>query len=174
MSERYRQLGDKVDAFFARVEARHGDQLNCHRGCYDCCDARLSITGVEAAAVVAAWNELTDERRAEVRATWRPDATACAALDRQGRCSIYAGRPLVCRSHGVPIRFQQPGKSLPVVETCFRNFPIVGPASADADCVLDQTTLSAMLLLIDKEDALRSDRTPGERFELADLLAEPP
>jgi uncharacterized protein len=178
VSERYRQLCAKVDAFFARVEARHADQLNCHRGCYDCCDARLSITGVEATAVVAAWRELSDERRAEVRATWRPDATACAALDRQGRCAIYAGRPLVCRSHGVPIRFQQPGKSLPVVETCFRNFPATGalggPAAADPDCVLDQTTLSAMLLLIDKEDALLSDRTPGERFELAELLADPP
>ena len=132
------------------------------------------ITGVEATAALAAWSELSDERRAEVRATWRPDATACSALDRKGRCAIYAGRPLVCRSHGVPIRFQQPGKSLPVVETCFRNFSIPGPASADADCILDQTTLSAMLLLIDKEDALLSGRTPGERFELAELLADAP
>lgn len=171
--DRYRQLCDKVDAFFARVEQRHADQMNCQRGCYDCCDVQLSLTGVEAEAALAAWRALSEERRAEVRATWRPDATACSALDRQGRCAIYEGRPLVCRSHGVPVRFQQPGKSLPVVETCFRNFPTSGPAAADADCVLDQTTLSAMLLLVDKEHALRAGRTVGERHPLADLLAQP-
>jgi Fe-S-cluster containining protein len=175
MDERYRQLCDKVDAFFTRVEQRHGEELRCSTGCYDCCDARLSVTGVEAAAVVEAWRALSDERRAAVRATWRDGATACAALDRQGRCAIYEGRPLVCRSHGVPIRFpsRQPGlRALPVIESCFRNFTSAGPSSADPDCVLDQTTLSAMLLLIDKSDAQLNGRSAGERFELADLLRD--
>lgn len=175
MSERYRQLCDKVDAFFARVEARHRDELRCDRGCYDCCDVRLSITGVEAAAVTAAWRALPEEKRVEVRATWRDGATACAALDRKGRCAVYAGRPLVCRSHGVPIRFSDPRdkRSLPVIEACFHNFTTAGPAAADADCVLDQTTLSAMLLLIDREDATARSRPLNQRFELAALLAEP-
>lgn len=179
MSERYRELCDKVDAFFARVEARHREEVHCDRGCYDCCDVRLTITGVEATAVRAAWLDLPDERRAEVRATWRPGATACAALDRQGRCAVYAGRPLVCRSHGVPVRFaarkgDHAGRpSLPVVETCVHNFTTAGPEAADADCILDQTTLSAMLLLVDREDAAATGRDPGSRFELADLLGEP-
>ena len=174
MSERYQQLCAKVDAFFARVEARHRDELRCDRGCYDCCDVRLSITGVEAAAVTAAWGQLSDERRAEVRATWRDGATACAALDRQGRCAVYEGRPLVCRSHGVPIRFLDPRdkRSLPVVEACFHNFTTAGPAAADADCILDQTTLSAMLLLIDREDAAANERPAHQRFELATLLRD--
>ncbi len=175
MDERYRQLCAKVDEFFVRVEQRHGEQMRCSTGCYDCCDARLSVTGVEAEAVLEAWLALSEQRRASVRATWRDDATACAALDRQGRCAIYEGRPLVCRSHGVPIRFppKRPGaRALPVIETCFRNFTLSGPSSADPDCVLDQTTLSAMLLLIDKTDAQAAGRPAGERYELADLLRD--
>jgi uncharacterized protein len=174
MSERYRELCAKVDAFFARVAARHRDELRCDRGCYDCCDVRLSITGVEAAAVAAAWSQLSEERRAEVRDTWRDGATACAALDRQGRCAVYEGRPLVCRSHGVPIRFSdaRDKRSLPVVEACFHNFTTAGPAAADPDCILDQTTLSAMLLLIDREDAATRDRPAHQRFELAALLRD--
>ncbi|MEZ4362818.1 MAG: YkgJ family cysteine cluster protein [Kofleriaceae bacterium] len=173
MSEHYRLLGEKVDAFFARVVARHPEELQCDRGCYDCCDVRLTITAVEAAAVRAAWHALSDERRAEVRATWRPDATACAALDRQGRCAVYSGRPLVCRSHGVPIRLAGEKASLPVIQACFRNFGDRGPEAADADCVLDQTTLSAMLLLVEQQDAEACGREAGLRMDLAEVLREP-
>lgn len=175
MSELYRQLCDKVDAFFARVAARHPEHLSCDRGCYDCCDVRLTITGVEAAAVRGAWLALPQERRDEVRATWREDATACAALDRQGRCAVYEGRPLVCRSHGVPVRMieRADGKrGLPVLDVCFRNFTDGGPEAADADCVLDQTTLSAMLLLVDQQDADLGEREPAQRFDLAELLLD--
>lgn len=173
MSELYRQLCDKVDAFFARVATRHPQELECDRGCYDCCDVRLTVTGVEAAAVRSAWLALSSERRDEVRATWRDGATACAALDRQGRCAVYEGRPLVCRSHGVPVRMLDK-RSLPVLEVCHRNFTSHGPEQADADCVLDQSTLSAMLLLVDQQDAQACEREAGARFELAELLREEP
>lgn len=173
MSELYRQLCDKVDAFFARVAARHPQDLECARGCYDCCDVRLTVTGVEAAAVRAAWLTLPPERRDEVRATWREGASACAALDRQGRCAVYEGRPLVCRSHGVPVRMLDK-RSLPVLEVCHRNFTAQGPEQADADCVLDQSTLSAMLLLVDQKDAEDCEREAGVRFELAEILLEEP
>jgi uncharacterized protein len=173
MSEHYRQLGEKVDAFFARVAARHPDQLACSSGCYDCCDVRLTITAVEAAEVRAAWRALSEPERDAVRATWRDDASACAALDRQGRCAVYAGRPLVCRSHGVPVRLRGDRGSLPVVQACFRNFTEAGPEAADPDCILDQTTLSAMLLLVEQQDAETCGRPAGQRFELADVLHEP-
>ena len=70
-------------------------------------------------------------------------ADRCAALAADGRCLIYAVRPVVCRSHGAPIRLRE--NSLPVVQACRENFTARGPAAADADCILDQTTLSAMV-----------------------------
>ncbi len=154
------ELHAKVDAFFARVEARHGDDMECRTGCSDCCHVRLTITGAEAAAIraeVAGWP--ADRRRAVGEAG---PADRCAALDAGGRCRIYAARPIVCRSHGVPIRLRR--GSLPVVEACFRNFTRAEPA---ADCVLDQTTLSALTLAIDREAG-----GDGSRVDLAALLAE--
>jgi hypothetical protein len=153
-------LHAKVDAFFARALARHGDDMECRTGCSDCCRVRLTITGVEAAAIrdeVAGWPAA--ERRALAAAG--PE-DRCAALDDAGRCRIYAARPIVCRSHGVPIRMRRGG--LPVVESCFRNFTRTEPA---ADCVLDQTTLSALTLAIDREAG-----GDGARIDLAALLAE--
>lgn len=160
----------KVDAFFARVEARHGEDMQCRTGCSDCCRVRLTITSVEAEAIadeVARWPA---ERRQALAAA-DPGAgegagagagDRCAALDAAGRCRIYAARPIVCRSHGVPIRLRR--GALPVVESCHRNFTRTEPA---ADCVLDQTTLSALTLAIDREDG-----GDGSRIDLAELLAE--
>lgn len=161
------ELTRKVDAFFARVIARHGDDMQCASGCSDCCHVRLTVTTVEAAAIrdhVSAW---PTERRRDL-ATAGPD-DRCAALDAAGRCRIYDARPLVCRSHGVPVRLRR--RSLPVVESCYRNFVRVVP---DPDCILDQTTLSAMLLAIDAAEAGPGATPTSEprRVELAGLLAE--
>lgn len=155
------ELTAKVDAFFARVEARHGDDMQCATGCSECCHARLTVTGIEAAAIraeLAGWP--ADRRTALAANAAAAPPDRCAALDPGGRCLIYAARPLVCRSHGVPIRLG-PG-SLPVMPACGKNF-LDGPP--DADCVLDQGTLSTILLAVD-----RLDGGDGARIDLASLL----
>lgn len=160
---RYDELTAKVDGFFARVEARHADDMQCGSGCSDCCHVRLTITEVEAAAIrahVATW---PPERRRTLAESGGDDR--CAALDAGGRCRIYEARPIVCRSHGAPIRMRVPG-SLPVIESCFRNFTQVEP---DPDCVLDQETLSALVLAVEREAA---GGDPRDRVELARLVAE--
>lgn len=162
-SDRLGELTAKVDAFFARVEHRHGDDMQCATGCADCCHVRLTVTSVEAAAIRAHLAALPPARRAAIAASAAaaPD-DLCAALDADGRCRIYAARPVVCRSHGAPIRMRQ--GSLPVVQSCHRNFTRVTP---DADCVLDQETLSALTLAVD-----RAAGGDGARVDLAGLLSE--
>jgi hypothetical protein len=127
---------------------------------------RLTITSVEARAIrdeVAGWPE--DRRAALVAAAAAAPAERCAALDPTGRCLIYAARPFVCRSHGAPIRLQaeRRDRSLPVIQSCFRNFTHTQP---DPDCVLDQTTLSALVLAVDRDAG-----GDGSRLDLADVIA---
>nr|HEX4315728.1 YkgJ family cysteine cluster protein [Kofleriaceae bacterium] len=158
---RYHELAAKVDAFFARAEARHGADMQCGSGCSDCCHVRLTVTAVEAHAIadeLAGWD---GARRAALAATARASHDRCAALDAGGRCLIYAARPFVCRSHGAPVRLRERG--LPVIQSCHRNFTRTEP---DADCVLDQTTLSALVLAVDRDDG-----GDGSRVDLAALLA---
>lgn len=163
---RLAELTGKVDGFFQRVAARHGADMQCATGCSDCCHVRLTITAVEAAAIRAHVAGMPRARRRLL--VDGAAADRCAALDPAGRCRIYDARPLVCRSHGVPIRMQRGG--LPVIQNCHRNFHHTLP---DADCVLDQTTLSAILLAVDAAEA--PQLPPGarpERVELAALLTE--
>ncbi len=154
------ELHAKVDGFFTRVEARHGSDMQCSTGCSDCCHVQLTITHVEAAAIralVASWP--ADHRGSLTKSG--PEHH-CAALDSHGRCKVYEARPIVCRSHGAPIRLRR--DSLPVIESCFRNFTQTEPA---ADCVLDQTTLSALTLAVDRDAG-----GTGDRVDLAALVNE--
>lgn len=153
---RLAELTAKIDAFFARVEARHGSDMQCATGCSDCCHARLTITAVEADAIRAY------VERVRPPLVPNPDPARCAALDAAGRCQIYEARPVVCRSHGVPIRMRV--DSLPVIQSCFRNFQHTEPA---ADCVLDQTTLSALVLAVDRDAG-----GDGSRIDLAELVTK--
>jgi len=133
--------------------------MQCGSGCSDCCHVRLTITNVEAAAIrdeIVTWDM---GRRAALAANVAAAAAdRCVALDASGRCLIYAVRPVVCRSHGAPVRMTD--RSLPVIESCFRNFTHTTP---DPDCVIDQTTLSALVLAVNGGDDTRVD--------LAELLA---
>jgi hypothetical protein len=187
---RYRELTAKVDAFFERAMRRHADEMQCGSGCHDCCHTRFSVTGVEAQAIREGLSALEGEARARISERARAANPArCPALEDNGRCAIYAVRPLVCRSHGLPIRMPSP-RGLPVIVTCFRNFcdrdrdrdgddagsreegaPKRGPERASPDCVLDQTTLSVLLHAVDAEHAKKTGRAAGERVEMEALFS---
>ena len=157
------ELAAKIDAFFTRVETRHGDDMQCTSGCSDCCHVRLTITSAEARAIADHLAVLPAPTRAALAAYARgQQADRCAALDGAGRCQIYEVRPVICRSHGAPIRTKV--GALPVIQNCHHNFTHTVP---DADCVLDQETLSALTLLVD-----RAEGGDGTRVDLAKLLAD--
>jgi hypothetical protein len=59
------------------------------------------------------------------------------------------------------------GRSLPVVQACRDNFTAHGPSAADADCILDQETLSTMVLAVDRDAG-----GDGTRIDLAAVIAD--
>lgn len=115
------------------------------------------------------------QRRLAERAR-HPDPEKCSALNAEGRCDIYPFRPLFCRSHGLPIRL---GKTigLPVVNhgansvtACFRNFTSDQISSIDADCILDQETLSTILHVVNQAYAAETGEDAGQRFGLVSIF----
>jgi len=61
-----RALFAKVDAFFARPCAEHGDAITCHAGCHDCCRRSFSVTSIEADAIREALERMPAPRRREI------------------------------------------------------------------------------------------------------------
>lgn len=93
-----RQLHDDVDRRAADLAALHSDRLQCRRGCAACCIDDLSVSQIEAERIRSAHPKLLAE------AAPHPEG-ACAFLSEDGACRIYADRPYVCRTQGLPLRW---------------------------------------------------------------------
>lgn len=126
-----RRLHDAVDTLAAPVLAAHATRLVCRLGCSGCCQDDLTVYEVEALRIRAEFPGLL--------AGGRPGAAgACAFLDTEGGCRIYAARPYVCRTQGLPLRWLEEGEDWDFVERrdiCPLNAD--GPALeslADDDC----------------------------------------
>lgn len=105
--ERLRALHTEIDLLSGGVAAQHS--LQCGRGCNSCCEDDLTVFEVEAARIRAEFGGLL--------ATERPaPAGACAFLASDGSCRIYAARPYVCRTQGLPLRWLEEDESEEIVE----------------------------------------------------------
>ncbi len=114
------RLHAAVDHMTAQTRAALQAPLACQRGCSGCCQDGLTVFEVEAERI---------RREAPIwRSGQRPGPEgACAFLDAEGACRIYAVRPYVCRTQGLPLRwFEEDGEE--VVEgrdICPLNAPAV-------------------------------------------------
>jgi hypothetical protein len=94
------RLHAEVDARAGALHARHAARLRCRRGCAACCVDELAVFEVEAVRIRA--------RAPEVLREAPHPPGACAFLDAAGACRIYAHRPYVCRTQGLPLRWLDP------------------------------------------------------------------
>lgn len=98
-------LTDEITAFHRRVDREtgklaelHAARLRCGLGCADCCRDEVTVFEVEADAIRAACGEA-------LRGEAPHPAGACAFLGPDRACRIYAQRPYVCRTQGLPLRW---------------------------------------------------------------------
>ncbi len=92
------QLHAVVDELAAPIARANAERLRCREGCSGCCTDGLTVFEIEADVIVARHPELLDEGVPHAEG-------ACAFLDGEGRCRIYASRPYVCRTQGLPLRW---------------------------------------------------------------------
>lgn len=127
--EHLRRLHAVVDQLTAPLAEKHGPRLRCRVGCSDCCVDELSVFEVEAARIV--------EEFPEVLAGSPHPPGACAMLDERGACRIYAARPYVCRTQGLPLRWleERRGRVVERRDICPLNAegPAIGTLDKD-DC----------------------------------------
>ncbi|MEC9070911.1 MAG: YkgJ family cysteine cluster protein [Myxococcota bacterium] len=172
MSNPYDELKQRVGAFHDRVSERHPGALTCHSGCSSCCERHLSVMTLEWAPMAEAIDDLDEDEKTAIRArleAGRADPR-CPLLNDAGRCRVYDARPMICRSHGLPIQVGEPPKR----DVCPLNFP-EGPSveTLDPEVVLDVNRLNATVGLISQLTGL----PPEDRVDLFDgleaLLGEP-
>ena len=91
-------LHGEVDRAARPLHVLHASRLHCKSGCSGCCEDDLTVFDVEAEPIRA--------HHAALLAHGIPHAIgSCAFLDAAGACRIYAQRPYVCRTQGLPLRW---------------------------------------------------------------------
>ena len=154
--EAHRALVAKSDAFDEGVRSRRSEDMKCAPGCSACCVANLTVCDVEAALLEEGIAKLDHDAlvRLQTRALISESSPSCVFLESDGRCAVYASRPLVCRTQGLPMRYG--AGEISEAETfgrnaanepltwCPLNFTVRAPSPPD---VLDASRLNLMIAL---------------------------
>ena len=134
--DNYFQMVSRVDALCRGIRAVLGARITCSEGCSSCCTA-ITLFPVEAAALNAALAALPEARQAAIRRHVAEQAGGerCPLLE-DHRCLLYAARPIICRTHGLPIVYTE-GRERKV-DCCPLNLgegeqPLPGSAIIDLD-----------------------------------------
>ena len=156
------RLRSRVDQHFAAARARSPHAMQCATGCDACCHRRFGVFTVEADPIREALARIDPAVRARIRDQARSDEDRCPLLV-DGRCTVYEVRPIICRSHGVPVAAEdEDGET--VVDHCRLNFVDVPPPAASI-LVLEAVNRPLAVL------ATLADAT-GARVELTVLALE--
>jgi len=164
----YRQLVARVDALCSSIETALGEQITCSAGCSDCCTA-FTLFPVEAAAIREALAALPMEERAAIHRQVQEHAAGerCPLLSRQ-HCMLYEARPIICRTHGLPILFKD--KDTQRIDCCPLN--LSASDSLPASAVIDLDRLNTVLVAVNALFLSQIDDVPNlaERLTITEAV----
>jgi uncharacterized protein len=139
--EDYLKLRQRIDRETERLVSIHGGDITCGPGCDGCC-VNLTVFPVEFFAIEQ------EMKRAGLCAAELPfDESAPCGLLHDGLCRIYQFRPIICRTHGLPILFIDNSSNEPQWEVsfCERNFRNCDQVEFADDTLLDIEEINAEL-----------------------------
>ncbi len=169
--ENLRRLLTMVDTHSQRVTDKHRAQMRCQSGCTACCRQQLSVARAEAHHILS-WlldNGVPAQDPAPTDIDQHPlfDALSgqdpCVFLGPEGKCGIYPVRPIICRTHGLPIDLEDDQ-----VDTCPLNFDGDASAVPQGDR-LNLKALNTRVALIESIFCQQTGQQTSGRFELAEL-----
>ncbi len=164
----YLNLLERVGALCRRIEAEYLENIACRRGCDGCC-LHISLFPVEAVNLAQALRRLPESEVSRIREKARtasPDGP-CPLLE-DGACLLYSARPIICRTHGLPILVRENGKA--AIDFCAKNFKGVEslPGRAVIDLEILNTSLAAINALFVAQFFTRPPEK--ERLTIAEAL----
>lgn len=165
----YELLLEKVDSLCVKIRSICGDAITCREGCDGCC-RHFSVFLVEAVSIALAVGSLPEEKQRFLRrrVEWMKDGDICPLLV-DGSCAVYDHRPVICRTHGLPILIRE-GEEVRV-DFCPKNFS--GTETLNGDAVIDLERLNQTLAAINEvfvAGFFREDPPSDLRLSMADAL----
>lgn len=154
---RYAELLSRIDTFGSMLRKRHGSDISCAPGCDACCGQVLELLAVEYYYLQTAAQQL---RPAE-----QPSAGAACPLLYRGRCLAYQYRPVICRTHGLPLLIEEGGRQW--VDCCPGNFKSVALKDIPGESLLHLERLNLLLVSINHVFCAARGIDAAKRISLA-------
>lgn len=163
----YRQLTARVDTLCKGIESALGAEITCSEGCSSCCTS-ITIFPVEAAALREAVQSLPEQEAESIRQHVADNASGerCPLLSHH-RCLLYTSRPVICRTHGLPITYTEDNQQKS--DCCPLNMTKTKTVSGDS--VIDLDKLNSLLVAVNAL-YLSEAKEPvsGERLTVAEAI----
>jgi hypothetical protein len=167
----YRALRDQVDQLCGRIVAEFAGQIKCRAGCAACCLLQ-GVLPVEAASLALAWRDLPAASAAKLRRQLQVAGAGehCPLLDND-RCSLYTARPIICRTHGLPLLIEEAAGMR--VDRCPLNF--TGLTNLPGAAVIHLERLNSALVAANRHYLATCfpHAEPAERIPLRQLVTFP-
>ncbi|HZK96973.1 MAG TPA: YkgJ family cysteine cluster protein [Prolixibacteraceae bacterium] len=162
----YYQLRSEIDVLSESLEKQHKKHLNCKKGCDLCCMA-ISVFPVEFYAIKA---ELDIKSISEL-AVPQNDEDCRYLVDHS--CAIYASRPVICRTHGLPLLYISLDGDEYELSCCELNFTDFDLDDFDDENTYPMDRINSQLYQINKNFVAGFENgkySETDRIPLADLI----
>lgn len=152
LNRKFIDITNLIQQEFQRNVDKYGEKIKCRRGCSKCCHQIFRITPVDSFIIQNYLSGLPHNARNILKnkaseyykeLTSRKDQSyenfqmQCPALGIQGECTIYEGRPVICRRFGPPVHdYKNPSK----IYSCDLNFK-EGEEIIDDELIPNQTEI---------------------------------
>lgn len=155
---KYLKIRQEVDKFTGKLEKMHRKHLACKKGCDSCC-MDFSVLPVEFYYIL---NELQNKGlKPEIE---EPKAgTSCTFLKNHA-CTIYENRPLICRTHGMPLIYANDDGEFEL-SACELNFKEFDFDDFNMENTFHQDKYNSKLFMLNRE-FLMNENTGMSELEL--------
>jgi Fe-S-cluster containining protein len=158
--EKYREVRNTIDKHVSALEKKHNKHMVCRKGCDLCC-MDYSILPVEFYSVLKDLKSrnFTPEKNNQ------DSENGCVFLVNHA-CTIYAERPMICRTHGLPLIFANDDGEFEL-SACELNFTSFDFDDFDMDNTFHQDKYNSMLFMVNREFINASE---DKKFGELDLI----
>ena len=145
----YQNLLFKVDSTCDELEKVYREHLICKPGCSQCCEVERTVCAVEAYIIEQQLLLLSVQKIRRLRKLYKDNDETCPMLLRN-RCVIYPARPIICRTHGLPILYHEAERTF--IDYCRLNFSKLPEHHLfKKEKILDMNPYYVELIQIDKK-----------------------
>lgn len=162
----YQKLCQYCDEVFAATFDAVRPHIRCARGCAACCILE-TVVPLEA-SVIASYLHTSSPPILPVLKDGTDQSTEQCIFLQNNECTIYPVRPIICRTHGLPIIYlDREG-----IDTCPLNFTDVDLTSIDKRFLFDAGAITENLMRLNLAFCMMTGKkdSAGERVPLRCLI----